>query len=50
MFNNSKNDGPKWFKFKIFIVIALIVIGGAAIPNYFAVTTTPSLSKRIFFT
>lgn len=49
MFNNSKNDGPKWFKFKIIIVIALIVIGGAAIPNYFAVTTTPSLNKRIFF-
>ena len=27
----------------------MIVIGGAAIPNYFAVTTTPSLNKRIFF-
>ena len=49
MFNNFKNDRPKWFKFKIIIVIALIVIGGAAIPNYFAVTTTPSLNKRIFF-
>jgi len=49
MFNNSKNDMAKWFNFKIFIVIALIVIGGAAIPNYFAVTTTPSLNKRIFF-
>ena len=40
---------PKWLKLKIFIVIALIVIGGTAIPNYFAVTTTPSLNKRIFF-
>ena len=49
MFNNSKNNRPKWLKFKIFIVIVLIVIGGAAIPNYFAVTTTPSLNKRIFF-
>ena len=49
MFNNFKNDRPKWFWFKIIIVIALIVIGGAAIPNYFAVTTTPSLNKRIFF-
>jgi signal peptidase I len=49
MFNNLKNDRSKWFKFKIIIVIALIVIGGAAIPNYFAVTTTPSLNKRIFF-
>jgi signal peptidase I len=49
MFNNFKNSKPKWFKFKIFVVIALIVIGGAAIPNYFAVTTTPSLDKRIFF-
>ena len=36
-------------KYKIFIVIILIVIAGAAIPNYFAVTTTPSLNKRIFF-
>jgi len=35
MFNNSKNERPKWFKFKIFIVIALIVIGGAAIPQLF---------------
>ncbi|MGA9110711.1 MAG: signal peptidase I [Smithella sp.] len=49
MFNNFKTDRSKWFKFKIIIVIALIVIGGAAIPNYFAVTTTPSLNKRIFF-
>jgi len=49
MFNNTKNEKPKWFKFKIIIVIALIVIGGAAIPNYFAVTTTPSLNKRVFF-
>jgi conjugal transfer pilin signal peptidase TrbI len=38
-----------WKKYKIFIVIILIVIAGAAIPNYFAVTTTPSLNKRIFF-
>ena len=49
MFNNFKKDRLKWFKFKIIIVIALIVVGGAAIPNYFAVTTTPSLNKRIFF-
>ena len=49
MFNNYKNNRPKWLKLKIFIVIALIVIGGTAIPNYFAVTTTPSLNKRIFF-
>src|SRR5208337_3917647 len=49
MSNNFKNDGPRWFKFKIISVITLIVIGGAAIPNYFAVTTTPSLNKRIFF-
>ena len=38
-----------WKKYKIFIVIILIVIAGAAVPNYFAVTTTPSLNKRIFF-
>jgi len=38
-----------WKKYKIFIVIILIVIAGAAIPNYFAVTTTPSLNERIFF-
>jgi len=49
MFDNFNNDRSKWFKVKIIIVIALIVIGGAAIPNYFAVTTTPSLSKRIYF-
>jgi len=49
MFNNYKNNMPKWLKLKIFIVIALIVIGGTAIPNYFAVTITPSLNKRIFF-
>ena len=38
-----------WKKYRIFIVIILIVIAGAAVPNYFAVTTTPSLNKRIFF-
>lgn len=31
------------------MVIILIVIAGAAIPEYFAVTTTKSLNKRIFF-
>lgn len=36
-------------KYKIFIVIILIVIAGAAIPEYFAVTTTKSLNKRIYF-
>ncbi|MGD0022476.1 MAG: S26 family signal peptidase [Smithellaceae bacterium] len=38
-----------WKKYKIFIVIILIVIAGAAIPKYFAVTTTKSLNKRIYF-
>jgi conjugal transfer pilin signal peptidase TrbI len=38
-----------WNKYKIFIVIILIVIAGAAIPEYFAVTTTKSLNKRIYF-
>jgi len=36
-------------KYKICIVIILILIAGAAIPEYFAVTTTKSLNKRIFF-
>jgi conjugal transfer pilin signal peptidase TrbI len=38
-----------WNKYKIFIVIILIVVAGAAIPEYFAVTTTKSLNKRIYF-
>ena len=38
-----------WKKYKIFIVIILIVIAGAAIPEYFAVTITKSLNKRIYF-
>lgn len=49
MISNNSNNKPKWLKYKIYIIITLIVIAGAAIPNYFAVTTTPSLNKRIFF-
>ncbi|OPY85424.1 MAG: Peptidase S26 [Smithella sp. PtaU1.Bin162] len=45
----SNNKKTKWTKFKIFILVILILIAGAAIPNYFAVTTTASLNKRIFF-
>lgn len=45
--NNNKTT--KWTKFKIFILITLILIAGTAIPNYFAVTTTASLNKRIYF-
>jgi conjugal transfer pilin signal peptidase TrbI len=45
--NNNKTNF--WKKYKIFIVIILIVIAGAAIPEYFAVTTTKSLNNRIYF-
>lgn len=44
--NNKMSTGNKY---KIFVVIILILIAGAAIPEYFAVTTTKSLNKRIFF-
>ncbi|MGV8057568.1 MAG: S26 family signal peptidase [Smithellaceae bacterium] len=43
------NKTTKWTKFKVLVLIVLILIAGSAIPNYFAVTTTASLNKRIFF-
>ena len=39
----------KWIKPKIVTAMILVVIAGAAIPEYFAVTTTKSLNKRIYF-
>ena len=48
---NFHKDGQeiKWIKPKIYAVIILVVIAGAAVPEYFAVTTTKSLNKRIYF-
>ena len=46
---HNKNKTNLWKKYKIVIVIILLVIAGAAIPEYFAVTTTKSLNKRIYF-
>ena len=46
---SNNNKTTKWAKFKIFILVVLILIAGASIPNYFAVTTTASLNKRIYF-
>ena len=45
---SNNNKTTKWTKFKIFILIILILIAGTALPNYFAVTTTASLNKRIY--
>jgi len=46
---SNNNKKARWTKFKIFILMIIILIAGTAIPNYFAVTTTASLNKRIFF-
>jgi hypothetical protein len=46
---SNNNKTTKWTKLKIFILIILILIAGTALPNYFAVTTTASLNKRIYF-
>ena len=49
MLTSDNNKTTKWKKFNIFTLIVLILIAGTALPNYFAVTTTASLNKRIFF-